>query len=835
MQLFAGLWQDFRLAARMLAKSPGFTAIVVIALGLGLGINAYVSSAVDSLMLRPISARDPSQLVTVVIGPSDQPRVWGQLSHPEYLEVQRQDRIFSGVVAVNGDDFTFGTEEVAQARGAEHPETISGQFVSGNYFDVLGVPAFLGRTFSPEEGSSPAAEPAIVISHALWRRRFNRDPAVLGRKVFLTGDAMTVIGVMPRSFKDSPDGRDYWIPFSQHQRLYGPDENIINSRTRRVVTVMGRLMPGVSRSQAQAQLSVLAQTMAQQFPATNAATKIDVISEVEGRFGADYAGIRLGAYLALLVAGLVLLISCANVTNLLLARAAKRGKEQGVRLALGAGRMRIVRQLMVESLLLALMGGVLGLLITLWFGDLLQALLPAMPLAQDLELHPDLSTLLWILAASCLAGVVSGVLPAVRASRTDLLSALKSDIGAEGQGLRRAGIRQLLVVAQLAISLVVVASAGLLFRSLANMETIEIGLQPDNLVSGLINPVFSGDEVGVKRFFTELVNRLEQMPGVVSVSGTRYMPLVNQQGECGPIVKEGDPPPPPNQELPTPYSVVLGHYFETVGTPLLFGRDFHPRELEGIPTTVIINRRLAERLFGDPAIAVGKRLRVGPPEAPLLQVVGVAADGRYRELLEAPTSYLLFPGNLPYLRDSNWTMNSILIRARSPRDMASIATGLRKEVEALDARLAIDLAMVGRGHLAVSLNAARLAAKLGMILGMLALLLATMGIYGVMTYSVSQRTKEIGIRIALGGQTGDVLRLVIGQGMALIGIGVIIGGVGALALCRLLRRFLFGVGTADPLTLVLSAVLLSSVALLATLIPVRRATKVDPMVALRYE
>ncbi|MEA2697031.1 MAG: hypothetical protein QOI66_1302 [Myxococcales bacterium] len=835
MQLFAGLWQDFRLAARTLAKSPGFTAIVVIALGLGLGVSTYVFGAVDSLLLRPFSARDPSQLVTIVMGPRDQPRVWGPLSHPEYLEVQRQDQIFSGVVAVNDDDFTFGTDEVAQARGDEHPEIIGGLFVSSNYFDVLGVPAFLGRTFSPEEGNNPGAEPAIVISHALWRRRFNRDPAVLGRKVFLTGSAMTVIGVMPKSFKDSLDGRDYWIPFSQHQRLYGPDENIINNRTRRVLTVMGRLIPGVSRSQAQAQLSVLAQTMAQQFPATNAATKIDVIPEIEGRFGADYAGIRLGAYLALFVAGLVLLISCANVTNLLLARAARREKEQGVRLALGAGRMRIVRQLMVESLLLALIGGVLGLLMALWFGDLLQALLPAMPLAQDLELHPDLSTLLWIMAASCLAGVVSGVLPAVRASRTDLISVLKSDIGAEGQGLRRGGIRQALVVAQLAISLVVVASGGLLFRSLTNMETIETGLRTDNLVSGLINPVFSGDEMGVRRFFTELVNRLERLPGVVSVSGTRYMPLVNQQGECGPVVKEGDPPPPPNQELPTPYSVVLGHYFETVGTPLLFGRDFHPRELEGLPTTVIINRHLAERLFGNPAEAIGKRLRVGPPDSPLLEVVGVAADGRYRELLESPTSYLLFPGNLPYLRDSNWTMNSMLIRARSPRDMVSIASGLRKEVEDLDARLAIDLSMVGRGHLSVSLNAPRLAAKLGMILGLLALLLATMGIYGLMTYSVGQRTKEIGIRIALGGQASGVLRLVIGQGMVLIGIGVAAGGIGAFAVCRLLRRFLFGVGTTDPLTFVLTVALLTSVALLATLIPARRATKVDPMVALRHE
>jgi putative ABC transport system permease protein len=614
----------------------------------------------------------------------------------------------------------------------------------------------------------------------------------------------------------------------------------ITDHTHRQLSVLGRLQRGVTLAQARARGDLLSQTLAREFPATNAGLRINVTGELEGRHGPYYGTVKLAAGLALAVAALVLVICCANVANLVLARTARRGRELGIRLALGASRSRMIRLLLTESLLLSLLAGVLGLGLAFWFGDLLLVFLPSLSFEASLSLDPDLPTVAWALTAALLAGIGFGLLPAWRASRGPLMVTLKTDVRTEGHGLRRPGLRQMLVVAQLAISLVVVSAGGLFLRSLRQVESIDPGYQPQHLVSAIINPgLFTDDPAVVRRFWDQLMPRLEQLPGAASVSGTLYMPLVNPNGACGPIIRDGDPPPPPNQGRPVVYSVIAPGYFQTMGTPLLRGRDFTRQELDSgskdPPATVIVNGLLARQLYGSEEAALGKRFRIGGLDSAPLRIVGVARDGRYQTLLEDPSPALYLPGFPPELKDELWAMKSVILRGTSPAALPGLAAGLRAEVQRIDARIPVIDVRIGNGHLFASVLQTRLAVGLGLILGILALALATMGIYSVMTYTVGQRTREIGIRMALGGQAGDVLKLVVGQGLALITVGVVAGTLAAWLVARSLGSLLHGVSTSDPLTYLAAVALLVLVALVATLVPARRATRVDPMIALRAE
>jgi predicted permease len=830
------LLRDVRFAIRMLLKHPGFAAVMVVALALGIGVSTSVFGAVNVLLLRPLAVKDPQQLSAVFFGPRSAPRVWGNLSYPDYADLRGEDQSFSGLIASAIDSSAFSTGDVHQGDDAERAEIPPAEWVSGNYFDVLGVPALLGRTFTEAEATVPGAQHVIVISHTLWQRRFHGDRSVLGRRVFINMMPVTIIGVMPPTFRTQRvDFVAYWAPLG----LRGPvgyGDGWITDHTQRDLRLLGRLRPGITTAQADARLNVLAHNLASQYPATNAGTRVSVVSEVEGRFRESHQGVALGSTMALVISGLVLFISCANVANLLLARATARTRELAIRVALGASRWRIVRQLLTESILLGLVGGAVGLLVAFWFGDLLRAFLPPLPFQFTMELEPDLRTFGWTLGVSLLAGIASGALPAWRASRADVVSALKTDAGAEGQAMRRAGLRQLLIVGQLAISIVVVASGGLFLRSLQKLGSIDPGLQVDTLVSTLVDPgLFDYDEAQQRQFFTELARSIERLPGVRSASSSLFMPLVNTQGSCGPVVKEGEAPPAPNTWKPVLFSVVYPKYFETVGTKLLLGRDFAASEQEGTPSTIIINAELARQLFGDKQDALGRRVRVGEGDSPLLQVIGVAQDGRYESLFEEPKPWMYLPASFPALGYATWTMRTIFVRAASAHDMPVIAQALRTEISRLDARIPVTQVFLGDHHLDYALSDARLAADLGMIVGLLALGLAAMGMYSVMTYAVSQRTKEIGIRMALGAQVRDVLRLVVRQALGLIVAGVVIGTAGGLVIAHLLTHFLFGVSAADPVTYFATILLLVSASLLATLIPARKATRVDPMVSLRYE
>jgi putative ABC transport system permease protein len=837
----SSLWQDLRIAARSLAKNPGFVVAVVLALALGVGVNVGVFGIVNTLLFRSLPVAHPEELAVVFTQPVSEPRSWGALSYPDFLRLREERQLFSGVLATATDGWVFNDGQARGARTTEQPSSSRGEYLGSEAFPILGLRPALGRAFTPEE-DRPGGEPVILLSHRLWRTRFHADPGVLGRKVYLNAQALTVIGVMPASFQGlqpqffSKEGLAYWLPLGQRGARSGLLPDWSTDRSRRGLTVLARLRPGVTLAQAQARADLLATTLAREFPDTNAGLNLKVVRESEGHFGPYQGTVKLASAMALAVAGLVLVICCANVANLLLARTARRGRELGIRLALGSSRTRLIRLLLTESLVLALLGGALGLGLAFWFGDALVFFLPPLPAEATFSLDPDPRVVGWGLAAAVLAGLGFGILPAWRASRGSLMTVMKTDLRTEGHRLRRPGLRQLLVIAQLAISVVVVAAGGLFLRSLKRMETIDPGYRPDRLVSALVNPgLFTDDPAVVHPFFDQLTRRLEQLPGVASVSATLYMPLVNPGGSCGPIIKEGDPQPPPNQGKPAVYSVTSARYFETMGTPLLRGRDFTADERRDPPGTVIVNATLARRLFGSEDAALGRRLRISSLASAPLRIVGVARDGHYQFLLEDPQDALYLPGFPPELHDELWSMKTIIVRGAEGSSLTALAEGLRAEVHRLDARIPLELPRIGDGHLLSSMLQIRMAVGLGLILGSLALALASMGIYSVMTYTVGQRTREIGIRMALGGQVRDVLALVVGQGLALVAVGVAAGCIGAWLVSRLLGVLLYGVTAGDPLTYLATVAVIVLVALLATLLPARRAALVDPTVALRAD
>jgi predicted permease len=825
------LWQDLRYGVRILAKQPGFTAVAALALALGIGVNTAILSAVNGFVLRPLPVEKPAELVALYWGRKMDTQVWGEFSYPNYEDLREQNKSFSDLCAWDETSAGVSSGESRNAGDDERAEVVWGELVSANYFDVMGVKPMLGRSFLPEEDRTPNTHPVAVISHSLWQRRFDSDAGIVGKTIYLNGQPFTVIGVMPESFLGSTFYLRYsfWVPSMMAQKFNRRAE-WKTDRGYALLRLYGRLKPGLTMAQAETDLNSVAGTLSQLYPKDNADTKIQLVTELDGRYQGTTRYIQYGGLMALCISGLVLLMACANVANLMLARATTRAREIGIRLAIGASRGRIIRQLLTESVLLSLLGGVLGCAFAYWGTGLIQATVPPVPYPISLKFGLDGYALKWMLVISLLTGVVFGLAPALLASRADLVTVIKGGAAQTSHSRRRWDLRGALVVAQITISIVVLICAGLFIRSMGKALETDPGFQTENLITMQINPKLLGyDQQTIWRLFPELLRRVEALPGVRAAALTDDLPLQAGNLSRGPIVKEGEADPPPNQGVISDCSFVSPKYFDTVRTPLVLGRDFTDHDTADAPPVVIVNQEFARRFYGSEQNAMGKRFRFAQG-TPLMEIVGVAKDGLYRNLYEDRQPYMFLP-----VYQQSYAAVAVVISAQSASALQTVAESVRREIARLDSRLPVFGVMMAEENMTIAYWGPRLAAGAASTFGLLALVLATMGLYSVMTYAVSQRTREIGIRMALGAQVRDVLRLIVSQGMRMALIGIVLGLAGAFALTRALASLLLGVGTTDFITFVGIPVLLIAVALLACYIPARRAARVDPLLALRHE
>ncbi|HEX8140049.1 MAG TPA: ABC transporter permease, partial [Pyrinomonadaceae bacterium] len=826
------LLQDMRYGVRILAKRPGFTGVAALALALGIGVNTAILSAVNAFVLRPLPVEKPEELVVTYWGRKTDTHVWEKFSYANYVDLREQNQSFSDLCAWSETSAGISSSESRNAGDSERAEVIWGELVTGNYFEVMGVKPALGRTFLPEEDRTPNAHAVVVLSHPLWEQRFNADQALLGKTIYLNGQPFTVVGIMPESFLGGAFylRKAFWVPVMMSQK-FGRRPEWQTDRSYQLFNVFGRLKPGVTMAQGETDLNLVAENLAKLYPKENSDTKVQLLTELDSRYDAATKIIKYGGFLALCVSGLVLLLACANVANLMLARAATRAREIGIRLALGASRGRIVRQLLTESLLLALIGGALGWALSYWGADVIGASFPPVPYPVSLDFSPDGYVLKRMLLVSLLTGVIFGLAPALLASRTDLVNVIKGGGAGPSYNRRRWNLRGVLVVAQVTISLVVLICAGLFIRSLSQAQQTDPGFKTENLVTMMINPrlLAYNEQETTRRFFPELLRRLEAQPGVRAAAMVNEMPLMIENISRGPIVKEGEADPPPNQGANSDCNYVTPKYFETMQTPLVMGRDFTERDNTDAPRVVIVNQEFARRFYGSEQNALGKRFRFAQG-TPLMEIIGIAKDGRYRTLYEDPLPFMFLP-----IYQHPRTGVTLLISAQSAGALPAVVEIARREIAQMDSRLPVYGVMMAEENMTIAYWGPRVAAGMATTFGVLALVLATMGLYSVMTYDVSQRTREIGIRMALGARVHDVLRLIVSQGMRMALIGVALGLVGAFALTRVLASLLLGVGTTDPVTFVGVAGLLIAVALLACYIPARRAARVDPLVALRHE
>ena len=819
------LWQDLRYGLHKLLKNPGFTTVAVLALALGIGANSTIFSLANSVFLRQLPVPQSNRLVWLFTERDD------NVSYPDYVDYSHQTDIFSGVLAYDWVALNMGSSGQA--------DRVQGDLVSANYFEVLSVNVERGRSFLPEEDQTPGAAPVAVISHALWRDHFGSDQNVIGKTVILNGQQFAIVGVAPAGFVGTEEAfpRDVWVPLSMRAQVRsgimgaGGNQNPFTDRNARWFTTMARLKPDVSLQQAQSRMDYLAAQLASAYPETNANRHITIYIAGNGRpiFRTMLLPVT---WILLTTVGLVLLISCANVANLLLARATARRKEIAIRLALGASRGRLVRQLMTESVLLALLGGCAGLVLSFWITNLLMALKPSVPLPININVRTDWRVMVFTFLFSLLAGIIFGLVPALQASKPDVVPVLKDERSAFGHGRNLFSLRNILVIAQVALSLVVLVAAGLFLRSLRNAQAISPGFAATQVLGMSLDTGAQGyDETRSRLFYEQLVNRVQALPGVRAASIAQSAPLsyLYAPALAVPTIVEGHEPPAGENPPVIGKNTVGPKYFQTLGIPILRGRDFTAEVQEGAPKVVIINETMARRFFANEE-PLGRRLRVmrrgGQPVS--CEIIGVVGDSKYLSLGEDPRPYMFFP-----FQQNSWPVMTLLVRADS--NPKNLIAAIRQQVKTLDDNLPPFNVVTLAENIDISLFPARFGALLLGGFGVLALVLATVGIYGVMSYSVSQRTHEIGIRMALGAQVNNVLRLVVGQGMLLALVGVAVGLAAAFAVTRVVKNLLYGVSATDLATFAVITLLLFVVALLACYVPARRATKVDPLVALRYE
>jgi predicted permease len=809
------LWQDLRYGFRRLLKSPGFTLVAVVSLALGIGANSAIFSLVDAVLLRPLAVNEPKQLVEVY-GTLHKGADYTIQSYPNYKDYRDRNNVFTGLLA-----YRFAPMSLSASGGNER---VWGYLVSGNYFDVLGVPPLLGRGFLPEEDQTQGSHPVAVISYACWQSRFAGDRQIAGRQIAINKQSFTIVGVMPKGFvgTEIAYAPEVFVPFAMAKQVE-PGSDYLESRDSDNIFVVGRLKDGVTRQQAESSLKILTDEMGREHPKENEGRGVRLLSP--GLFIPDIRDSVVTFSTVLMgVVGLVLLLACVNLANLLLARATERRKEIAIRLALGASRVRLVRQLLTESVVLSLAGGAVGLLIAAWLNALVSSIRLPTDIALVFDLRLDWRVVAFTLGVSLLTGIIFSLIPALQASKPDVVPALKDE--ASLGGFRRSRLRNALVVVQVALSLVLLACAGLIVRGLQAAQSMHPGFNPRGAVALSFDLGLQGyDEQRGRAFEREIVERAKQIPGVRSVTTTDSLPLsVNYNSST--IYVEGQPEASSN-DLPLAVPIFVGlDYFKTMEIPLR-GRDFTAQDDQPDARFAVVNETFA-RKFWHGEDAIGKRFNYNGPKDPYYTVIGVVADGKYNSLGEDPKP--------AFYRSMLRTYNStVVVVARVEADQRAALAALHREVQTLDPTLPIYDEKTLAEHMQIPLFPARMAAIVLGSFGVLALVLAAIGIYGVMSYVVAGRTREIGLRMALGADRASVLRLIVGQGMTLALVGLGVGVVVAFAASRLLTSLLYGVSPGDPLTFAFVALLLAAVALLACYVPARRATKVDPMIALRYE
>lgn len=804
--------QDLRFGARMLRKNPGFTTVAVLTLALGIGANTAVFSVTQSVLLRPLPFTQPEQLVMV----------WEKVHLPNYQNDQNtpapgnfadwkgRNTVFSGMAAIAYRSWNL--------TGSGEPVRIEGEAFSADIFSVLQTHPMLGRAFTGEE-DRPGAAPVALLGYGLWSSRFAADPTVVGRTIRLDEESYTVIGIMPQGFQ-FPDADDQlYVPLAlSSQQLANHGSHFLR--------VVARLKPGVKLVQAQSEMEVIAQHLAAQYPDSNTGVDARLIGLRDQRTG----DMRSPLLMLSSVAALLLLMVCANLASLLLTRASVRGRELAVRSALGASRGRVLRQLFVESLLLAIFGGALGLAFAFWG---IAALRGFTSIEQKLSgVHLNLAVGGFNLGVSLLVGIIFGLLPAIQSTRCEPIAALQEGVrGSAASG--RVHTRGILVVTEVALGVVVLIGAGLTLRSFIRLSEIPLGFQPENALTFRVilrGPRYSGLQERTA-FYRQASERILALPGVRDVAAITFLPLTLQGRTTG-VTVEGQTPPAPGQLPFADFRSVSPGYFNTMKIPLLGGRDFSWSDSPQSLLVVIVSETMA-RTFWPNGEALGKRIKLGSASAdgPWLTVVGIVADVRQLQIVGQPRPAMYFSAS----QDSGTgdTLRDWIIRTSG--DPIVLASAVRNSVWAIDPTLPISRLQTMERVRSNYLGPQQFNLSLVGLFGSLALILAAIGLYGVASYSVAQRQREIGIRMALGARPSDVLRLVVGQGAKLALLGLAVGTIAALALTRLVASLLYSIGARDPLTFAAVGALLLFVALVASYIPARRAMRVDPMVALRYE
>jgi putative ABC transport system permease protein len=828
------LLQDLRYGARTLLKSPGFTVVAILSLALGIGANTSIFSVVNAVLLRPLPYKNPDQLMQVFLE-SENPKgglntseLW---SYPKFQALRDSNEAFEQVAAVSDQNFPL--------TDTDSPERLNVELVSASYFPLLGIEVAAGRAFLDEEDKTPGTHPVAVIGHGLWVRRFGSDPNIIGQTISLNKIPLTIVGVMPEGFKGQKGTAEAWTPMMMAPQLTFARR--LQAPFAHWTEVIARLKPGVSFAQAQSEMGIVSEKIREAVPITPQmaadmpAESIKLIALKEAKLDPAISKLFLILFAAV---GFVLLIACVNIANLLMARSLSRQKEIAVRMALGASRGRLIRQLLTESLLLAVFGGILGLLVSLWGIEFLSAFKPVagssnshVQMLDFSKANIDAQVLAFNLLLSVITGMLFGLLPALRASRPDVNEALKDGAGAASAkqrsylpGFARLAPRNLLVVTEIALALVLLVGAGLMIRSFARLQALPIGFSPDHLVTLRVQlPKYKPDAAA--RFNEQLLDRISNLPGVEAVTVASSTPL--SSNSSGTIMKIKDQPEAGVSSVGI--HSVGPDYFKAFRIPLIAGRGFTTQDRAGSPRVVIINEAAARKFWPDQDY-IGKQvwLGVGWEQNEFGEIIGVAGDVKYGKVEEAfqPQVYV------PYLQP---TEDASFVIARATNDPAKIVAALRQEIIALDKNVPVyDIRMM-QERAADATSRTRFSALLLGIFSSLALVLSAIGIYGVMAYRVSGRTREIGIRMALGATSRNVMRLVLRDGVALTLAGVALGLVGAFMTTRVLTSQLYGVEATDTETFAFVSLLLAAVALVACYIPARRATKVDPMVALRYE